>query len=191
MILLCCANTKEAAAGKVLMTKEQSDLSYEWWLKLAPTRNKFVRDTVFYSMDKNDIEQECYFQLLKALELYDESLGVPFESYYKVRLYGWRANQNRKRYISPSFIEDEALGLIDERMNLEEQIEEQVLFEKVIEELSTLKEIERKIIVAYYLENKKLTEIAKALGLKYKTAESKKGEVLKKLKKRLTSHYKD
>ena len=53
---------------RLAMNKEIMDLSYEWWTKLTPLWKKFSK-----------------------------ALGVPFESYYKIQLYGWRANQNRKK----------------------------------------------------------------------------------------------
>lgn len=49
------------------MNKEQGVIAY-WWDKLYPLRCKFVRETILNGMDKDDLEQECYLQLLSALE---------------------------------------------------------------------------------------------------------------------------
>ena len=67
-----------------------------WWEKLINLRNKFCRETYLIGYEREDLEQECYFIFLEACAQYDEEMEVSFPSYYKVKLYGWRANMNRK-----------------------------------------------------------------------------------------------
>ncbi len=168
------------------MTEEQSRLSYVWWEKMNPLVRKFVRETVLYGFDEDDLKQECYMQLQKALERYDERLGVPFESYYKITLYGWRSNQNKKskrRLLEGNEI---LLEAVDERVDVEKEVEKELLWEVALGELKKLSEVEQYIIKAYYLEGKKLIDIAKALGVNYKTIEFRKGAALKKLRERLS-----
>ncbi len=149
---------------------------------MRPLVKKFVRETVLSGLDKDDLEQECYLQLQSALEKFDEGLGVPFESYYKIRLYGWRSNQNkRKREVL--FEGEEGFIAIDERINVEKEVELKLLFERAVKQMEKLRQIERDIIIGFYLENRRLKEIASSLGLDYKTVEFKKGAALKKLKK--------
>lgn len=166
------------------MIKEQSQLTHDWWLKLRPLWKKFARETRLSGYDQEDIEQECYLQLINALEKFDEGLHVPFESYYKIQLYGWRANQNRKKreVLAPT---DEELTAAqkDERVDIEKEVEQHLLYQEILKYLAALQEIERDLIIAYYIQNKKLSQIAKELGIKYKTAEFKKGEAVKKLRK--------
>ena len=167
------------------MTEEQRELSYVWWEKMTPLIRKFVRETVLYGFDKDDLKQECYMQLQKALERYDERFGVPFESFYKITLYGWRSNENRKS--RRRLLEEKRLmgDTIDERISIEKEVENKLLWEIALGELEKLSEVEQYVIKAYYLEGKKLIDIAISLGVNYKTIESRKGVALRKLSKHL------
>lgn len=165
------------------MTKEQGNLSYEWWIKLQPLVNKFKRETKLRGLDRDDIEQECYILLQQAWEKYDARLGVPFESYYKIYIYGWRSNQNQKK--RELLGKEEMFITIDERINIEQEIEKKLLLEKALGELQKLTDTEKEIIISYYIHHQKLKDIAIRLGLNYKTAEFKKGAALKKIRNRL------
>ena len=165
------------------MKEEQCILLTNWWNKLYPLRRKFVSETLLNGFEKEDIEQECFLQLHKALERYDPHLGVPFESYYKVVLYGWRANQNRSKINREIACEEEAFFFVkDERTDIERDVERKVLGEEAISLIEQLEETERGIIKAYYLQNKKMKEIAKSYGIAYKTVEAKKKKALGKLR---------
>ncbi|MDF2614088.1 MAG: sigma-70 family polymerase sigma factor [Clostridia bacterium] len=175
------------------MNKEMQDLSYEWWVKLTPLWKKFARETYLCGYDKEDLVQECYLQLINALEKFDEALGVPFESYYKIQLYGWRANQNRKKRECLSLSEEDYQQLSekpDGELSVEEQVENQLLFEAVQRELTEMKSIDESIITKYYIESKPLKEIAKELNIKYKSAEFRKGKMIKQLREKLHSNIK-
>ncbi len=168
------------------MKEEQAILLANWWEKLRPLRRKFVRQTILGGLEPEDIEQECYLQLQKAIEQYNPHLGVPFESYYKIKIYGWRANQNRQKGRWEITLEEETLSsIIDERENVEKEVETQILVEEVLGKIELLEERSKVIIIGYYLQNKKLCEIAKELGLAYKTVEAKKSQALKQLRKML------
>ena len=165
------------------MREEQSILLIYWWEKLAPLRRKFVRETLLSGLDKEDLEQECFLQLHKAIERYMPEMGVPFESYYKIMLYGWRANQNRvKARMELAFGVDETFILSDERVNIEKDIETKILVQEVFGKLEALESVEREIIKAYYLQRKKLAQVATELGIPFKTVEFKKRKALGKLK---------
>lgn len=150
-----------------------------------PLIRKFVRETVLYGFDKDDLMQECYMQLQKALERYNEALGVPFESYYRVSLYGWRSNENKKSMRRLSKEQDPIMEIVDERMSVANEVEMKLLWEMAQGEIEMLSEVEQLILRQYYLEHMPLVEIAKRLGISYKTLESKKGAILKKLRKRM------
>ena len=170
------------------MNKEQGVIAY-WWDKLYPLRCKFVRETILNGMDKDDLEQECYLQLLSALERYKPELGVPFESYYKIRLFGWRANQKRvKARMELAFGDESIFLVVDERVNIELEIENQVLMEEVYRRLKELEEKDQFIIKAYYLQGKKLIEIAGLLKMPIKTVEGRKRKALYKIKNMLEAH---
>ena len=167
------------------MTQEQSYLSYVWCEKMKPLIRKFVRETVLYGYDKDDLMQECYLQLQKALERYDEDMGVPFESYYKISLYGWRSNESKKSLRRLAEEKGNIGDMIDDRISIEKDVEVKLLFERAIEKLEELNQLERYVLKSYYLENKKLTDIAAHLEMNYKTVEWRKGEALRKLRAHL------
>lgn len=160
--------------------KQSIEYAFEmWWEKLKNLRNKFCRETYLAGYDKEDLEQECYFIFRKAWENYDESLGVTFGTYYRVKLHGWRANMNRKiNQRQPTLLEDET-GYEDESINIENQIIGKILCEKG---LGLLDETEYELINAYYIKEEPLKTIAQRLELNYKTAENRKRKALEKLR---------
>ena len=165
------------------MKEELRLLVAYWWEKMYPLRRKFVKETLLNGLEEEDLEQECFLQLCKALEQYDSERGVPFESYYKVVLHGWRSNQNQvKARKELAFGEDEMFFLTDERVNVEHDVETKILIEEVLESLSRFDEKERRIIEAFYFEHKKLIDIADELAISIKTAERKKRQTLSKLR---------
>jgi RNA polymerase sigma factor (sigma-70 family) len=129
--------------------------------------------------------QECYLQLLKCLEKFDSSLEVPFESYYKIQLYGWRANQNRKKREFLSLQQesnDEITQQIDEEADTQKQVESKCFYEAVVRELRRMQLTEQTLVIGYYLQNRSLKGLAKVMGIHYKTAEFRKSKALKQLK---------
>lgn len=165
------------------MKEEQGILLAYWWDKLYPLRRKFVGETLLKGFEKEDIEQECFLQLHKAIERYNPHMGVPFESYYKVILHGWRANQNRSKINREiAFEEEEFFFMKDERTDIERDVEKKLLVEEVMHLIEQLEEKERGIIKAYYLQHKKIKEIATQYGIAYKTVEAKKKKALSRLR---------
>ena len=145
-----------------------------------------MRETYLAGLDKDDIEQECYLQLQKAIGRYNPHLGVPFESYYKISIYGWRANQNRNKRKSEIALGEEEISYIkDERINIERDVEIQMLAEEVIGKIEELEEKEKIIIKGYYLQHRTLKDIACEMGLAYKAAEAKKRRALLQLREML------
>ena len=171
------------------MNEERKSLIAYWWDKLYPLRRKFVRQTHLDGLDKGDLEQECFMLLIKAVERYNPEMGVPFESYYKVILYGWRANQNRVRARTKlAFGEDEFASLQDERIDIEKDVERKMLYEEVCQKLYELDEGERRLIEAFYFKGKRMSEIAKALAVTERTAFNRKDRALNKLKRLMSQH---
>ena len=77
------------------------------------------------------------------------------------------------------------MEIVDERTSVAHEVEMKLLWEVAQGEIEMLSEVEQLILRQYYLEHMPLVEIAKHLGISYKTLESKKGAILKKLRKRL------
>lgn len=161
------------------MKEEQGILLAYWWDKLYPLRRKFVGETLLKGFEKEDIEQECFLQLHKAIERYNPHMGVPFESYYKVILHGWRANQNKSKINREVVFEEEAFFFMkDERTDIERDVEMKLLVEEVMELIEQLEDKERGIIKGYYLQGKKIKEIANQYEMGYKTVEARKKKAL-------------
>ena len=166
------------------MTKEERELASIWWQKLRPLQKKFVRETLLWGYEKEDLEQECYLLLVKCLSRFNEDLGVPFESYYKIQLYGWRANENRKKkeYVSLNEeIEQAILEKQDEEVDVEGSVTTRLWIVSLLTELEPLDKLERAIIKGHYLEGKNLRELARVLKVSYSTIKNKKGKIAKKL----------
>ena len=87
-----------------------------------------------------------------------------------------------------AFGEDEMFFLADDRINIERDVEQSLLTREVLNKVEELEEKERSIIKAYYLQNKKLTEIASELSISLKTVESRKQRALQRLRKKLCVH---
>ena len=164
------------------MQKERCTLLTFWWDKLSPLRKRFINETYIGGFEKEDIEQECFLLLHKALEQYDPQLGVPFESYYRVVLYGWRSNERRRRGNTEIACEEEVFGfLVDERVNVERDVERKLVEEDVRRFIKGLDEKEKEVIMAYYFQHKTMKEIAEAKNVSYRTIEGRKKRALYKL----------
>lgn len=160
--------------------KQSVENAFEmWWEKLENLRHKFCRETYLAGYDKEDLEQECYFVFREAWENYDESLGVTFGSYYKVRLHGWRANMNRKINQRQAVLLEDETGYEDEGICIENEVISKILCERGLSQISG-KDYE--LIYAYYIKEEPLKDIAERLDLKYKSAENRKKKVLDKLR---------
>lgn len=168
------------------MGEEQRLLITDWWERLQPLVRKFTRQTHLAGLDQDDIRQECFLLLEKALGSYREETGISFAYYYKVILRGWRANQNRKTQGREISWDEERVGCIeDERVDVAYEVERKMLIEKIEEILGGLADEEKQIIVAYYFEGKKLSDIAAQLGYSYKAVEYRKKRMMIKLRQRL------
>ena len=97
-----------------------------------------------------------------------------------------RANQNRvKARMELAFGEEEMLSKADENVDVERNVERKILSEEVCRKINELEEIERKIIEAYYLQNRKMIEIANELVMPLKTVEYRKRKALNTLRSTL------
>ena len=84
-----------------------------------------------------------------------------------------------------AFGEEEMLSKADENVDVERNVERKILSEEVCRKINELEEIERKIIEAYYLQNRKMIEIANELVMPLKTVEYRKRKALNTLRSTL------
>lgn len=156
------------------------DKAFEiWWEKLRNLRNKFCRETYLIGYEKEDLEQECYFLFREAWEQFDEDKGISFAGYYKVKLYGWRANMTRKIKRHDTILIEDEVEFKDESIDVENDMIRKVLCEKGLSQLS---EMEYEIIEAFYFKQESLKEIAERLQLTYKSVEARKRKIIEKLR---------
>lgn len=173
------------------MEKEQRIFIISWWEKLQPLVSKFVRQTQLVGYDEDDLVQECFLLLQKAVENYDETLGVSFAYYYKTLLRGWRANKNKRAQKREVLYSEEAFSYLeDDRVNVEQDVERSMCIEEIYHEVQQLEAIQRRIIVAYYYEHKKIKDIARELGVSYKAIEGRKNKAIKSLRQVYEKHMK-
>ena len=164
------------------MQEERCTLLTFWWEKLSPLRRKFINETYIGGFEKSDIEQECYLLLHKALERYDPQMGVPFESYYKVVLHGWRSNETKKKINTEIACEKEVFNFLeDERTNVERDVERNLAEEEMRRFIEGLDENGREVIEAYYFQGQTIKEIAETKDVSCKAIEARKRRALHKL----------
>ena len=117
--------------------------------------------------------------LLECAETYDARKKVPFQSYYKIKLYNWYGNQMQRKKFHCINIEEAYQHGID--IDFTEEIEKEknaLLLEK---SMATLTDQEQDIIKKL-LEGQTASEIAKQMKLSKKTILNKKYIIIKKMK---------
>lgn len=139
-----------------------------------------------------DLIQEGYEIILRALKDYDKDKGVHFLGYVKAMLKFHYLNNNRKNkeYISLNQTirsNDDSLELIDciaDENLLQDEIvikNEEIL--DLIRALDKLTKRQREVITMYYIQDVSLKEISKRLNISYRTAVNIKTSAIKKLRK--------
>lgn len=117
--------------------------------------------------------------LLECVVTYDAKRNVPFESYYKIKLYNWYGNQMQKKKFNCTNIEEAYHHGIDIDFTKAIEKEKNALLLKEGMALLTLQE---QGILKKLLEGQTATEIAKQMKLSKKTILNKKYIIIKKMK---------
>lgn len=139
-----------------------------------------------------DLIQEGNLVILESIDSYDERKGVYFLGYIKTMLrYTYLNKHNDKKFLSLNIgVGDDGEGdLLDMLISEEDSPMDKVL--KKEEEsmirlsLSNLTERQRNIIIAYYIERLSISDIAKRMGITYRTVFNTKKTALVKMKKSL------
>lgn len=162
-----------------------SQLMVALWQQFAPLIKNWSYKTPLEGYTLDDLSQQSFILLLKALEEYDPGKGVPFEAFYRMRLYSWRSLAFRKKTESP-MADEKTFELLSNKQDPAQDIEE-IFAQKEDKDLlytllNTLEEKERYILQAYYFHHMELKAIAKELGYSYKSLEAKKRRLLTKLR---------
>ena len=170
----------------VALSLEDKKYTSDLWLKLEPLCLSWASKLKNIDYDQEDLYQESYMILLKALETYERGSNIYFEAYFKFLLYRWGRNYRRKRHTLMMYEKDKENfweNLIDEEKGIDEQLIDKQQIELIRSGLETLSREEYNLLMDYYVKGLKIKEISSVYGIGYKALESKKRRALKKIKK--------
>lgn len=180
---------KRGSFTKVLINKvKQGDCQayIELYNRFKPLIIAWLKQSKeLYQKEREDYESTAKMILYECAMNFDEGRGVPFESYYKIKLYHWYANHKKKKL--PICVE---LQEIREQKN---DIYEQILEQREKKStmciaLNCLTESERDIILRI-MEGFTEEQIASEYGLCRKTVQNKKYAAISKMKKFIQENF--
>ena len=128
----------------------------------------------YYQLEREDYESMAKIILMECCMNYQAERGVPFASYYKIKLYNWYGNYKKKKRIITEQISDEGAPNEEKKYKLEREM--------FLGAVKTLKETDREILLLL-CKGYSHDQIAKALGLTKKTVMNKKYLAIRELKK--------
>lgn len=141
---------------------------------------------IFGRVDE-DMIQEGYLVFLEAKKKFDKTRDVPFNAYLAQQLRFHYLEQIRKRKPVLSLQgragEDGTLeDVVPASENTEEEAMEMQMEENIKNALNQLSDQQRRIIVEFFFNNKKLPQIAQEMQISYETAKTHKKRAMKKLR---------
>lgn len=147
----------------------------ELYMRFTPLIIAWLKQsTELYQQNREDYESMAKIILYECAKDFDEGRGVPFQSYYKIKLFHWYANHKRKKHV-PTIELKEAAAIID----LEEDYAEQK--QQIRGAITHLSDMQRDIILKI-MQGFTEEQIAYDFGLSKKTIQNKKYEAIAKLK---------
>jgi RNA polymerase sporulation-specific sigma factor len=162
--------------------------------KLNPLIISSIRRYYNKIMDYDDLIQEGRLVVLECIKDYDESKGVYFLGYVKIKLKFLYLNKHKEKItlsLNTSIGEDEDQELIDVLESEDGEILEEILKTEELEEiryaLASLTERQREVIIYFYFEGYSIPEIAKRMGVTYRTIVNTKTNALEKMKRQMTA----
>ena len=143
-------------------------------LKLDPLIISSIRRYYNNYSQQEDLVQEGYETILKCIADFDENRGVNFLGYVKVQLkflYLNKHKEKRNTSLNETIGEDgvELIDLLKGEENLLEDYIEKELKKSLIEAVLKLTKRQREILILFYVEKISIGEIAKRLGISYRT----------------------
>lgn len=127
-----------------------------------------------HSQEKEDYLSQSKLILIECLTAYNPTYNVPFESYYKIKLYHWYSNHYRKKKCDTIPISETSFSIED--ILIEKERREQMLL--AIEKLTETE----KVIMFKYIEGYTTKEIAEELNMNTKTVINKKNICIDKIR---------
>lgn len=156
--------------------------------RLTPLVISSIKRNYNNQREYEDLIQEGYEVILKAIEEYDQNRGVQLLGYIKAMLRYHYLNKHRDKAIlslNKPLEEGEIMDLIvaeEEPIDTVLKKEETMLLLKA---LNSLTPRQKKVIVDFYVKNIPIAEIAKNMGISYRTVVNTKISALRKLKRQI------
>ena len=147
--------------------------------------------------NREDLIQEGRFKILDCLETFDKGKGVYFLGYVKAQLRYLYLNLSKLKEFEISLNSKIDLGegsvemidtLIDENVDIDGDYVKKCEHENLRNAMDILTEKEAQVLKMYYFENMGMKDIAKDLGLAYRTVVNTKTNGLEKLRSIILSH---
>lgn len=157
--------------------------------KLTPLVISSIRRYYNKKSDYEDLIQEGFEIILKSIEDYDPERGVMLLGYIKTMLKYHYLNKHREKItlsLNEPLEDGEIIDLIvgEEREPVDILIEEEE-YAALLKALNTLTTRQKKALVDFYVKNISIDEIAKNMGISYRTVVNTKTTALKKIKKEI------
>lgn len=159
--------------------------TYELWDRLRPLCMKWASRLKDIDYSQEDLLQESYLILHKALSSYKDGEKMKFEAYFKCMLYRWGRDYVCKKREVLFF--DSQCDMLSHRMDESVEVEGEILAKEELEQLKvalqTLKKEEYTLLVELYIKEQPLNYLARRKSMSYKALTCKKYYILKKLKR--------
>lgn len=140
-------------------------------------------------IEYEDLIQEGNLVVLQAIDTFDETKGVYFLGYVKTLLkYAYLNKYKIRHHVSlNTTIDDKDCELIDLIESDEDSPLEQIIkleeYTTIYDALSVLTDRQMQIVLAYYMEELSIGDIAKSLNISYRTVINTKVRALEKMRK--------
>ncbi|HHV47155.1 MAG TPA: sigma-70 family RNA polymerase sigma factor [Tissierellia bacterium] len=160
--------------------------------KLAPLVAGSIRRYYNVKKDHEDLMQEGYEVILRCIKDYDPEKGVKLLGYIKAMLKYHYLNKHRERKtvslneplkdMKDGELMDFLIGDEEDPLNIIIENEE---YTALLKSLKTLTPRQKRVILDFYARNIPIGEIAKNMGISYRTAVNTKTNALRKLKSQM------
>lgn len=142
-----------------------------------------IKTKELYQANKEDYESMAKIILYESAKKFDEARGVPFQSYYKMRLYQWYGNYKKKKEYQAQHLScDETPFDLSEQICTEERKMQMAM---AIQQISSK---ERQIIIRY-LTGFTDEQVAEEMKLCKKTIQNIRYQAIRKMKDFISSNF--
>ncbi|MBG0763642.1 MAG: sigma-70 family RNA polymerase sigma factor [Tissierellales bacterium] len=158
---------------------------------LDPLIKSSIKKFYYGDMDRDDLVSEGKMKVLECLVTFDKEKGVYFLGYVKAQLRYLYLNLSKGNEFEVSLNSTIDLGggkmelmdtLVDESVDVEGDFVKSCEFENLKEALDNLTDREVQVLKMYYFENMGMKDIARELGLAYRTVVNTKVNGVEKLR---------